>query len=194
MEVRKDIKMKCKNSLYLIILVIIVSITLFSCRSGQKFDIERDLKTTNDCFKSNLEILDNSVHYSNMSISISIDGKLIRSEKLKACMVKNEQDTLKILFSSSGLAGNNLLINCCNGYYESYIEFWSDYDEFNGKGSLILPLNNTSLILNDEELKLDDTINGTYSCLSVVDSEYFEGEVKIESRGCFISLVKNKWE
>lgn len=194
MEEHKYVKIKSNDNLFLIVFIMIMPFVLFSCYSGHKIDIERNMLITKYCFKRDSEVKDSNIYNSDVNISVSIDGRVIRSEELKACLIKNDQDTLKIIFTNSGLTGNNLLINCYNGYYESYIEFWSDYNEFNGENSLIIPLNNTSLILNNKVFSLGDTLSGIFNCQSILNSDYFDGEVMIESKGCFVSLIKQKWK
>lgn len=149
----------------------------------------------NTCFGADsLGTYESKLHYSNVDISFSIDGKIIRSENLRTCLVKTENDTIKILFTNGGLTGNNIIINCYQGYFESYIEFWSDYKEFNGKYSMILPLEKSTLLLNEDEFEMGDSVKGIFNCQSTLKTKYFKGKAIVKCNGCFSALIKEEWE
>jgi hypothetical protein len=161
----------------------------------KKFKVDTKLLKENICFGADsLETDKSNIHFSNVDISFSINGKIIRSEKLRVCLVKKESDTLKILFTNGGLIGNNIIINCYGDYFESYIELWSDYKEFNGEYSLKLPLKKSSLLLNTEVFEIGDNLKGVFKCNSILETEYFNGKAKVDCNGCFSSLIKKKWE
>jgi hypothetical protein len=130
-------------------------------------------------------VIDSSLKTSSTHLIIKIKNK--EREILKSSTNSFKSDTLLVTFSNVGKEGTAFQIKISDKI-EPKLFLWSDYGQYEGKSSVEIELDEYSLILNKDKLKLGDTLTGKIHCKSL-PSKFIPNDGFIELEGDLFGII-----